>query len=108
MKRRAFITLLGGVAARGAGATADDAGDRVYLRRVGRSQRALYDRVPQRPQRNRHRRRPERDSGVPLAGGPSLPDAETGTSPIDACHDPEEIRAMINGLEPCLETWRMS
>ena len=74
MKRREFITLLGGaacrVAARGARAAAGAAGGRVYQRRVGRCRRALCGRVPQRPQRNRLRRRPERDGRVPLAGGP--------------------------------------
>ena len=58
------------MAARGARAAAGDAGGRVYPRRVGRCLRALCGRVPQRPQRNRLRRRPERDGRVPLAGGP--------------------------------------
>src|ERR1019366_8554052 len=51
----------------GACAAADNAGNRIYPRRVSRYQRALGGCVPQGPQRNRLRRRPERDGRVPLA-----------------------------------------
>ncbi len=58
------------MAARRARAAAGAAGGRVYQTAGRPMLRAFCGRVPQRPQRNRLCRRPERDGRVPLAGGP--------------------------------------
>ena len=67
--RRKFIAALGGaaaaLAAHRARPAAGAAGSRVYQWRVSRGRCALYGRVSQRPQRNRHHRRPECDGQVP-------------------------------------------
>ena len=71
MKRREFITLLGGaaaLAARGARAAAGDAGDRVSPRRFARAERASRGGVPPGPERNRLCRGPERRDRIPLGG----------------------------------------
>jgi len=50
VKRRDFITLLGGVAAGGARAAAGIAGGRISLLRLTRDERILAGRIPQRPE----------------------------------------------------------
>jgi hypothetical protein len=71
VRRREFITLLGGavgVAARGARAAAGDAGNRVPRQRVGCSIRRPRSRFPSGPERNRLCRGPECGDRVPLGG----------------------------------------
>ena len=73
MKRRDFITLLGGAAALaacGARAAAGDAGDRISPQHVARRLDAPCDRVPPGPERNRLRRGSERRDRIPLGGRP--------------------------------------
>src|SRR5580700_2447527 len=57
------------VAARGARAAADVAGDRVFEQHVVQPVRTVRGRIPAGPERNRLYRRPERNDRVPLGGG---------------------------------------
>ena len=69
MKRREFITLLGGaaaLAARGARAAAGDAGDRISSSRIARRIRGPSARIPPGPERTGYRRGRERGDRIPL------------------------------------------
>ena len=82
MRRREFITPSrrrgGSVAARGAGAAAGDAGDRVPQQQSPDDVRSRLGRVPPGPERSRLCRGPERGDRIPLGGGPIRSTAGTG------------------------------
>ena len=72
MRRREFITLLGGaacVAARGERAAAGDAGDRVPRRQIAWHDRGPSARISPRPERHRLCRGRERSDRIPLGRG---------------------------------------